>query len=218
MGNQPLEYSPYATANSLDTSYQHTISPAVKVLAALYLAKSLDNQNEQNSPTESEADAALRVILDWVDKLYDLAKFIFFLPHFHVVADDNIQTFETTLQRIRQDVAELRQPPAAKVAETSSDVAVVASRLLMRMQYSMDWVKQHMQSPPPSAATKKIWVSRLDASTCNVACRKMHGTSVGIDASFTAAALDYGIPKSMLYGSLWGPPIHPNCRCHLIYI
>lgn len=217
MTTQAPEYSPYADLNSLDTSYQQTVTPAVKVLAALYLAHVLGTQDEQNKPTSHEADVALSLILVWLDSLLGVAKAIFLMPHFLKVADDNVKTFEDTIHKLSIDMTSFRTAPSSKVDGTQPP-AVTASQLLLRAQWSLDWVKQHAQSPPPAAATKKIWVSRLDPKTCSTACLKMHGTSVGIDASFTPAALDNGVPKSLLYGSLWGPPIHPNCRCHLIYI
>lgn len=219
MTTTPPEFAPYANAYALETSYQDTVSPAVKILAALYIARAA---NDSNKPSKSDADTAEKVIIDWLDRLLDLAKLLFLLPHFRHVSNDNSQVFEDTVQRLRDDVTSLRSSAGgslpSRVAKPGTDPAVVASQLLLRMQWSLDWVKSHMQSAPPVGATKKIWVSHLDEKTCTVACRKMHGTSIPINESFTPSALDQGVPKGLLYGSLWGPPIHPNCRCRLIYI
>lgn len=57
---------------------------------------------------------------------------------------------------------------------------------------------------------QKYWVANfVDNDPCP-ACRRLHGTSVGLNESFRAETGEPGV-----YRDLAGPPRHPRCKCRL---
>lgn len=57
---------------------------------------------------------------------------------------------------------------------------------------------------------RKYWVANFVDNTPCPACRRLHGTSVGLHESFRAESGEPGV-----YRDLVGPPRHPRCQCAL---
>lgn len=57
----------------------------------------------------------------------------------------------------------------------------------------------------------KVWKANfIDNDPCDE-CRKLHGTQIKIDQEFE-------IPNSMKYADSYTPPLHPRCKCKIIFI
>lgn len=57
---------------------------------------------------------------------------------------------------------------------------------------------------------QKYWVANFDNNTPCPACRRLHGTSVGLHEMFRTESGEPGV-----YRDLIGPPRHPRCQCRL---
>jgi hypothetical protein len=61
----------------------------------------------------------------------------------------------------------------------------------------------------------KMWVAQIEElNTCSH-CRGLHGMVIPWDQEFP---YNTGQRNLGVYGDLQGPPRHPNCRCHLVFI
>lgn len=57
---------------------------------------------------------------------------------------------------------------------------------------------------------RKFWVANFVNNDPCYACRRLHGTEVGLHEMFTAETGEPGV-----YRDLIGPPRHPRCKCRL---
>lgn len=57
---------------------------------------------------------------------------------------------------------------------------------------------------------RKFWVANFENNTPCPACRRLHGTEVGLHEMFRT---ELGEPN--IYRDLIGPPRHPRCKCRL---
>lgn len=86
-----------------------------------------------------------------------------------------------------------------------------AAKIVLRMQWFIDWLRSMVEWIALGAPYKR-WVSRLDEKTCKF-CRGLHGAVLPVGASFAIEAAKVGFTR--IYGGLFAPPLHPNCRCTL---
>jgi hypothetical protein len=85
------------------------------------------------------------------------------------------------------------------------------AKVVLRMTYLKDFLahttRQMLRDLP-----YRRWVARKDKVCCSY-CKALDGTVVTADESFAQAAARAGFLK--IYGGLYGPPLHPNCRCRI---
>ena len=96
-------------------------------------------------------------------------------------------------------------------------VVKLTNLILVRFQFLVDWLRGPIaliEAFESKQYTKKTWISQLTWSTCTY-CRRLHGTTIPITASFAPYARAVGWTR--VYGDLRSPGLHPRCRCTLIY-
>lgn len=129
----------------------------------------------------------------------------------HAAADSLADMLRTT-DKLRQETAFTdANIDYWKSQEPQEETSWVA-KVLLRMGWFARFLAAILGLDVPSGATHKTWLSRLAPNTCSY-CRRLHGVTIPLDDSFAPYAVAAGFAKP--YGGLYGPPLHPSCRCTL---
>lgn len=117
-----------------------------------------------------------------------------------------------TVRGIRDDAQVTTARAGEWHALSDQEATNWSARIVLRMQWFMEWLRGQIESLLLSAPYKK-WMSRLAPNTCRY-CRALHGVVLPAGASFAVEAVKAGFLR--VYGGLYAPPLHPHCQCWVV--
>lgn len=119
-------------------------------------------------------------------------------------SEQRAQIFEREANRARRRL-ELRGAQAASSAAARAHTEAQVTGASM------------MAAESPETAVWLVWVTSFGPNTCGM-CAALHGTKVMIGEMFDGSRTFAKHAASSPFGSLIGPPRHPNCRCRLVVV
>lgn len=174
------------------------------VKAALAFLNTIVASSRSQSIIEIEqrpdVQEAIRVIHDFLDDVLRLTQT---LP----------DSMQADRMAVLKTVSRMREDMQDRIWTDPRATNTFWTRLVWLMAWLI-WPFLLLDAIASKRFTKKTWISRLSDNTCTY-CRRLHGVTIPIDASFAPAAIAIGWTR--IYGSLMVPPLHPSCGCVVVY-
>lgn len=122
----------------------------------------------------------------------------------------NTEYLQALLEDVRRN---LRDYKAGKLSQSQAIARVQHSAgVAAQRGYTDQTVASYTELEDFGLKLRKYWVANFVDNVPCPACRRLHGTHVGLHESFRAETGEPGV-----YRDLIGPPRHPRCQCR-IYI
>lgn len=160
--------------------------------------------------TRSDVTSAIAVVEGWLTRARSVAAAV--ADQVIGSAQDEIRSsLQQTLAKIALDTQFSAHNALTWQAQGADAVVPETAKIILRMHYAQDFLDQTVRNMLRDLPYRR-WVARKDKVCCRY-CKALDGTVVTAEESFAQAAASAGYLK--IYGGLYGPPLHPNCRCRI---